>query len=230
MPSYAPAVDAEQIAIVGNALGADARAAIVASLMGGTAHTGLELSRHCGLARSTVSEHLGVLVDAGLVTVEAQGRHRYFRLRSAEVAELIEALGEALPRPITAKRSMPAGLAHARSCYDHLAGTLGVRLFDSLLARGWLETDDGGLALTDAGRSGLDELGVEWLGSTRPAVRRCVDWSERRTHLGGAVGAALLAHMLSERWLRRGARQRRVLEVTRLGRTEFVRQLGIEVA
>jgi DNA-binding transcriptional ArsR family regulator len=223
-------VNAEQIATVGNALGAEARAAIVASLMGGTAHTGIELSRHCGLARSTVSEHLGVLVDSGLVTVEAQGRHRYFRLRSAEVAELIEALGEALPPPISPARSIPAGLAHARSCYDHLAGTLGVRLFDALLARGWLLSDDGGLALADAGRSGLDELGVEWFGSSRPALRRCVDWSERRTHLGGAVGAALLDHMLSERWLRRGAPQRRVLEVTRLGRSELVRRLGVEVS
>jgi len=87
-------VEADQIAIVGSALGSDARAAIVSSLMGGTAHTGVELARHCRLARSTVSEHLGVLVDAGLVTVEPQGRHRYFRLRSPEVAELIEALGE----------------------------------------------------------------------------------------------------------------------------------------
>ena len=222
-------MDADQIAVVGSALGADARAAIVAALMGGTAHTGLELSRHCGLARSTTSEHLGVLVDAGLVTVEAQGRHRYFRLRSAEVAELIEALGEALPQPMSPRRSMPAGLAHARSCYDHLAGTLGVRLFDSLLARGWLVSDDGGLSLSDRGRRGLGDLGVEWLGSSRPAVRRCVDWSERRTHLGGSVGAALLEHMLAERWLRRGARQRRVLEVTRLGRTELVTRLGVEV-
>src|SRR5688500_7346603 len=116
---------AESLVTVASALGVPARAGIVTALMGGTAHTGTELARHVGIAPSTASEHLGVLVDAGLVAVEAQGRRRYFRLAGAEVATLVESMVATAPMPVP--RPDAGRLAAARACYDHLAGELGVR-------------------------------------------------------------------------------------------------------
>lgn len=218
-----------RLSTVASALGAPARAGIVTALMGGTAHTGVELARHVGIAPSTASEHLGVLVDAGLVAVEAQGRHRYFRLAGTEVAALVESMVAAAPDPVPLPRPRPGLLGAARTCYDHLAGALGVRLFDRLVELGAVELDGDGVALTGAGRDLLVGLGVPLTASSsRPVVRTCLDWTERRHHLGGATGAQLLSTLVARGWLRRSERQARRLDVTAVGRRSFADQLGIE--
>lgn len=218
---------AESLVTVASALGVQARAGIVTALMDGTAHTGSELARHVGIAPSTASEHLGVLVDAGLVAVEAQGRHRYFRLADADVATLVESMVATAPMP--APRPSAGYLDIARTCYDHLAGELGVRVFDRLVEMGAVETDGDGAVLTGTGRDLLAGLGVEpSTTSSRPAVRTCLDWTERRHHLGGTAGARLLSTMLARGWLRRSAREARRLDITAAGRRSLADELGIE--
>jgi hypothetical protein len=199
--------------------------------MGGTAHTNGELARHLGLAPSSVSEHVGVLLDAGLVRVEAQGRHRYVRLAGAHTAELLERVGvmasldSAPPAP-----RVPAALAFARSCHGHLAGSLGVGLYNGLLADGTLlAADDGQLRVTSEGAQRFDVLGVEPPAKGRVAVRPCLDWSERRHHLAGGMADNLLDHFLSNGWLRRHPHMPRALQLGTAGRRVFTDQLKIEV-
>jgi DNA-binding transcriptional ArsR family regulator len=212
-----------QLSVIGSALADDTRAEILTLLMDGRAHTGSELARHVGMARSTTSEHLSKLLDAGLVAVEPQGRHRYFRLASRDVAQLLEALG-ATPTPTAAPRpSTPAALAFARTCYDHLAGELAVQLYDHLVARAHVHEDGDRLALTPSGLELFETIGVDtqaMRSSKRPQVRRCLDWTERRHHLAGAAGAALLGALLANRWVTQGP-QPRSLRVTNAGKKAF---------
>jgi DNA-binding transcriptional ArsR family regulator len=226
-------MDAQRLAQVGKALSSEARAGIVVALMDGTAHTGQELARHLGIAASTTSEHLGVLVDAGLVTVSPQGRHRYFRLANAEVAALLEStlvtgdgVATEVPRPKVA-----AGLAYARSCYDHLAGQLGVEVFARLVELDAVVAEPAGLTLTPFGTDLFRRIGIDTDVDTspyaRPPLRACLDWSQRRHHLAGSLGARLLTTLLDDRWLRRNATHRRQLHVTPTGRTAFPTHLGI---
>lgn len=220
-------MDAERLVTVASALEVQARADIVTSLMGGTAHTGTELARHVGIAPSTASEHLGVLVDAGLVAVAAQGRHRYFRVAGAEVAALVESLAATGPSPVA--RPNGGRMGTARACYDHLAGPLGVRIFDQLVERGAVEVEPEGATLTGTGRDLLARLGVELpTASGRPVVRTCLDWTERRHHLAGVAGAQLLSMMLARGWLRRSPREARRLDITPAGRRGLADELGIE--
>ena len=224
-----PDHDVARIARLGAVLASESRASILSALMAGTGHTHTELARFLGRSVSSVSEHVGVLVDAGLVRVEPQGRHRYVRLADAGVAELIEHISRreidtAAPLP-----RVPAELAFARSCYGHLAGRLGVTLLDGMTARGWVEYGDGSMHLTDVGVHAFDELGVTPRAGRTPAVRACLDWSQRRPHLAGAYGDALLDTLLGRRWLRRHTTRPRVLELTRLGRTELPTAFHIEV-
>jgi DNA-binding transcriptional ArsR family regulator len=219
-------VDAPHLAAVGTALGSPARAGIVGALMGGTAHTARELADHVQVTPPTASEHLGRLLDAGVVVVEAQGRHRYYRLAGPEVAHAIEALLVAVPPPPERPR-VPAAMAFARSCYDHLAGELGVRLCDRLVAETGDEVD-----LTPEGRDLLAGWGVDLAdrrnGSRdhRPLVRTCLDWTQRRHHLAGAAGAGMLATFLDRGWLRRHPARRRELHLTAAGRTALAAHLG----
>jgi DNA-binding transcriptional ArsR family regulator len=209
-----------QLSALGAVLADDTRAEILTLLMDGRAHTGSELARHVGVVPSTASEHLSRLLDAGLVGVEPQGRHRYFRLASRDVAELLETLGAtpaltAAPRP-----AAPAALAFARTCYDHFAGELAVRLYDHLVAQAHLHDADEGLALTPSGLRLFDSIGIDIeaiKSSQRCSVRRCLDWTERRHHLAGAAGAALLDALLANRWVTQGS-QARSLRVTNAGR------------
>jgi DNA-binding transcriptional ArsR family regulator len=210
-----------RLSTIGSLLADDTRADILTVLMDGRAHTGSELARHVGVAPSTTSEHLSKLLDAGLVAVEPQGRHRYFRLASSDIAQLLETLG-ATPSPTPAPRpSVPAALAFARRCYDHLAGELAVQIYDELVARAHLrEGDEQRLVLTRSGAELFETIGVDTrsIGSgRRPGARRCLDWTERRHHLAGAAGAALLDALLSNRWVVQGPRPRS-LRVTDAGR------------
>lgn len=231
-----PAADGQGLAAVAALLADRTRAHFCLALIDGRSWTAGELARHAGVARSTATEHLNALVDAGLLAQERQGRHRYVRLAGPEVAELIErlaALAEPSTPPAPAPVSLSAAgrshaLARARTCYDHLAGALGVAVTDAMTDRGLLDWTHG-LTLTPAGRDWLDRLAIPTpapTGSRRPAVRPCLDWTERRPHLAGAVGAAICRHAFEAGWLSRIGTTRAV-KLTDTGRTALARHLGL---
>ena len=196
--------------------GDPARAGMLHALMDGRALTASELARVAGITPQTASGHLARLVVAGLLAVEKQGRHRYHRLASPAVAQMMESImqvasgpGTTRPRFVVGPRD--AALRAARTCYDHLAGGLGVALADALVEGGQVElASDGGL-VTDAGirffsRIGIDLDVLTTFSGKRPArvlCHPCLDWSERRPHLAGTIGAALCAHSIGEGWIRR---------------------------
>ena len=183
------------------------------ALMDRRARTATELAALAGVGAATASAHLKRLLEMGLVKVAASGRHRYYQLASAEVARTLEALGVLAGSEFTP--STPDTLRQARSCYDHIAGWLGVALHDGLMARRWLTP---AYTLTNAGRRGLAAQGLDVgaLPTRRRFAFACLDWSERRSHLAGALGAALLDQALAKRWLRRDAGTRS-LEITAAG-------------
>lgn len=207
-------------------IGDRARIDMLNALMAGRALTATELADHAGVARPTASAHLAALTEAGLLDVEKQGRHRYFRLANEDVAGLLESLmGVAYRTSSAAVRTGPVdpALRQARACYDHLAGAWGVRIHDSFVRRGFLRLDTDALQLTDAGRAFIDGTGIDLdalARSRRPLCRACLDWSERRHHLAGALGASLLEHFLARGWLRRN-RDSRALVVTARGQCEL---------
>lgn len=217
-----------RLAKIGAILADETRAEILTALMDGRGRTGGELARFAGVAPSTGSEHLSKLLDAGLVTVEAQGRHRYFRIASDEVAAMLESLGAAAPVDAFRSRA-PAALTYARSCYDHLAGELAVLIFDQLVNDGHLDRVDGHLQLSESGTALLASTGIDIEAlrrSKRPIVRSCLDWTQRRHHLAGAAGAALLGISLERRWVIRGT-QPRSIRLTSQGRTALGERMGL---
>lgn len=187
------------------------RAAFCLALLDGRAWTAGELARHAGVSPPTATAHLDRLVERGLLVQHRQGRHRYLRLADHRTAELLEDL-VAAAGPVTESRrglravTASAALARARTCYDHLAGRLGVAITDAMTRSGLLD-QTGGVAFTDAGRAWLaGPVGVDPAGlrtTRRPLVRLCLDWTERRPHLGGAVGAAICRCLLERGWVRR---------------------------
>jgi len=218
---------------VGRALAAPARSVMVGLLMDGTARPAGELARAAGVGAPAASEHLAVLVDAGLVVSRAQGRHRYYALAGPHVADALEALGAlAAPAPVSGyRRSREAErLAGARFCYDHLAGRLGVGLAEAWVGAGWL-ADAEVLLLTDAGADGLRRLGVDVDGAVaarRPTTRACLDWTERRVHLAGALGAAVGARFVDAGWVARSGG--RGLRLTGSGRDLVRDAWGLDLA
>jgi DNA-binding transcriptional ArsR family regulator len=212
------------------------RAAILSAVLDGRSLPAGELARVAGVTPATASTHLAKLVDGGLLVAERHGRHRYFRLADASVAHAIEMLATvARPRvAATAKEAYVVnGIRFARSCYDHLAGRLGVEVVNALVAREALVHDERGFAPgkeADASFGALgvdiDEVSERARRSRRPLTRECLDWSERRLHLAGALGAALLAALIEREWLAR-VPSGRALRVTNEGRRAFRRELGI---
>jgi DNA-binding transcriptional ArsR family regulator len=225
--------DGKGVAQLAGLLADATRATFCLAMLDGRAWTAGELARLAGVVPSTASAHLTRLVEGGLVTEVRQGRHRYLRLANPQVAQMVEDLAERVPAPPDPVRSLraataSAALAHARTCYDHLAGRLGVLLVDAMAGRGLLDVS-GGLALTPRGLDWLGELGIDvpvLRAARRPLVRDCLDWTERRPHLGGAAGAALCGHFLSSGWIERLASGRAV-RVTAAGEQELVRVLDI---
>ena len=217
-----------------------ARTAMLQALMDGRALTASELARIAGVTPQTASEHLARLVAGGLLDVERQGRHRYHRLASPAVAQMIENIMQVASNLEVARRSIvtgprDAGLRAARTCYDHLAGRLGVGLTDALVAGGHLElaTDAGiitrpGVALF--GRLGIDVGGLSGVKgkAARVLCRPCIDWSERRPHLAGAVGAALCARSFDQQWIRRVEGTRGVT-LTPKGQRVFREVVGMRI-
>jgi DNA-binding transcriptional ArsR family regulator len=225
-------VTAESVASFAGLLADRSRAAMCLALLDGRAWTATELARHAGIGRPTATEHLNALVQAGLLAEERQGRHRYVRLADVEIAQLLEELSAIAGQPErpVSLRAVQAGhhLAAARTCYDHLAGTLGVTLYDALVARRLIAVE-AGLVLTTAGRTWFTELaGAEALRprGSRPLLRTCLDWTERRTHLGGALGAVLCQQLLERGWVIR-TRDYRAISVTTAGSRALEDSLGV---
>lgn len=202
------------MAVIAAVIGDPARANMLAALMAGQALTAGELAGEAGVTPQTASGHLARLVDAGLLLVEVQGRHRYYRIAGPEVAEALETLlvlAERTGRTRVRPGPRDEALRAARRCYDHLAGSAGVALYDALVARGDLALARDGLAPSAAGRARFAAFGIDMgdlEGRRRPLCRACLDWSERRPHLAGALGAALLQAFLSRGWLKPDAKSR----------------------
>ena len=233
------------VAVVAALVGEPARARVLMALADGRALAASTLAAEAGVAASTVSGHLARLVDGGLLCVEESGRHRYFRLARPEVAHAIEALAAIAPaRPVRSLSDSTHGgaIRLARTCYDHLAGRLGVALFEALVSGGVLHSEakeEGAdpvlgagraleLSLTGTGRERLVHLGVVVDPPTRrPQLAYCVDWSEQRPHLAGWLGAALLDRFVTLGWIVR--KPRRVVTLTDAGRAGLATQLGVDL-
>ncbi len=226
--------DGPNIARIAALIGDNARADVLTALMADRALTATELAGIAGVTKQTISAHLAKLLEAGLINVDRQGRHRYFRLAGRDVAQLLESLmGVAFRTGAVRVRSSPRepALRKARVCYDHLAGELGVLAYEAMIARRVFELRDDGLRLTEAGRRWFATIGVDaanTAASTRRAVcRPCLDWGERRHHLGGALGTALLERIIGLGWARR-ARDSRVVGFTARGEQAFRGALGAD--
>ncbi|MFH9422965.1 ArsR/SmtB family transcription factor [Streptomyces sp. NPDC017529] len=211
------------------------RAAFCLALLDGRAWTAGELAAYAGVAPSSASEHLTRLTEGGLLVERRQGRHRYVQLASPRVAELLEGLTAHLDPPAERPRGLravnaSAALARGRTCYDHLAGRLGVAVTDAMTERGLID-QAGGFALTAAGAGWFAEaLGVDAAGlgtGRRPTARGCLDWTERRQHLAGTAGARLCAGLLERAWVRRVGSGRAV-RLTTAGAGALRELLGLD--
>lgn len=220
------------LARIAATVGDPRRIQMLALLMEGRALTAKELALGAGVEPATATAHLKRLLEDGLLESASQGRHKYFRFASEHVAQLVESLMRVAPP----RKSAPAAredepIRAARYCYDHLAGSLGTGLFTLMLRKGWLEpvvADAKALALTPRGEKGLAQLGLDVEGARgrrRQFACRCLDWSERKDHLGGALGAALAEHFKAAQWIER-QKHSRVVRITPLGDEAF-RRLGV---
>ncbi len=201
-----------RLAQVAAAIAEAARSKILCALLDGKARTSTELSVIAEVSPATTSVHLQKLREAGLIELNVQGRHRYFALSSIEVAQALEAL-LVVVGGVQFKPSTPPRLRQARTCYDHLAGEVAVRLHDELLQRAWLTVCEHDYELTSTGTQALQELGIptKLVSKRRRFACACLDWSERRPHLGGALGAGILQWMEQRKWLERDLDSRAVV-------------------
>lgn len=225
--------NAIDITDIAGLLADSSRSTMLQALMDQRARTAGELARLAKIAPSTASQHLGRLTDCGLLVVVAQGRHRYYRLTDPRVAALLESMMAFAPAP-AAPHAPNVGfdLRFVRTCYDHLAGTVATALYDRLAADGTLHVTAEGLALTPAGARRLRSLGIDsetLQASRRPLARACLDWTERRHHLAGALGAALLSSFRARDWLI-PRNIPRALRVTTTGRRALASHFDIDVS
>jgi DNA-binding transcriptional ArsR family regulator len=234
-----PILGDAQISEIGTLLADRARCRLLMALNDGRMLPASVLADEAGVARSTASSHLGKLTEAGLLEVETNGRHRYYCLSGPHVGQLLEQLSQMAPaRPVRSLRegTRAAHLRNARTCYDHLAGRLGVSVMTAMLDNGYLDGGDGlfhpkearedrvsghgrdnDYSLTDPGWVFLDDAGIKIPAGNRSVIRYCVDWSEQRHHIAGLLGRAILDRFLDASWIRRRKTGRSV-EVTPEGR------------
>lgn len=231
--------DEPPMARIGALIGSPVRARILTVLFDGRAMTATELANDVGTAAATTSEHLALLLGGGLITREKSGRHHYYSLASAEVAQALESLVATLAPASEGPAVAPSGRARAaqplkpiqraRFCYDHIAGHLGVAMADGLLERGALSLEGEHYQVTDRGQVLLAEMGVcleTARAKKRIFAKQCLDWSERRHHIAGALGAALAEACLQRCWVQRTS-ERRVLSLTPQGKRALSSLLGL---
>jgi DNA-binding transcriptional ArsR family regulator len=224
------------VSTIAAAIGEPARARMLYCLMDGHARTSTELAVVANVSPSTASVHLNRLKTTHLVKVLVQGKHRYYSLEGLDVAHVLEGLsvlaGGSRDKFVP---NTPSRLCAARTCYDHLAGTVGVSLHDRFKTLGWLSAsskdNDNSCDLTPAGTKAFEALGID-LAATRSLRRRfasaCLDWSERRPHTGGALGAAIMKVALKRRWVTQDL-DSRALSITNVGRREILARFGLHV-
>lgn len=226
--------DEPGIARVAGLLADPGRAKILWALIDGTTRPAGELAFAANISAQSASAHLAKLVDGGLLTQEAQGRHRYFRIASADIADAIEGLASLsaarprAPRSVLPSKSVPVQFLHARSCYDHLAGEMAVRILEAMLRARWLAPEGRDFSLTRLGEKQLAALGADLDAarrSRRVFARACVDLTQRRPHLSGALAAALLDLYARRSWILR-ARRSRLVTITPKGQEAFRRMFG----
>ena len=222
--------DGPDISRVAALIGDPGRANMLAALMSGKALTAGELAAEAGVSAQTASAHLQGLEAGRLISRARQGRHHYFKLASDDVAGVLEALmGLAAKTGQLRTRTGPrdAELRQARVCYNHLAGDMGVALFDAMVARGFLDVGPDRLALTAIGQEKITQLGIVLAGKSRaPLCRECLDWSERRSHLAGRLGRGILDHVYAQGWAKR-VEGTRAVRFTRQGDVAFRAAFGI---
>jgi DNA-binding transcriptional ArsR family regulator len=203
------------IARIASLVGDPARANMLNALMGGTALTASELALEAGVSLPTASSHLGKLMEGGLLTVASQGRHRYYGLAGPQVAGMIEAI-TGVAEAVGPKRVRPGprdgAMRVARVCYDHLAGEQAVAMLDRLVDKNVLVRDEQEIRLGPSAASHFAAIGIDlYTRPRRPVCRACLDWSVRRSHLAGTLGAAILDKILAEKWARREKDSRAVI-------------------
>lgn len=220
------------IALIGALIGDPARANMLNALLSGKALTATELASEAQVTPATASSHLAKLEGGGLVSQQKSGRHKYFSLADADVAGVLEALGcLAAKRGHLRTRTGPKdpALRKARICYNHLAGEMGVRMFDSLLTRGHVAEAGGDLILTDDGRGFVSGFGIDpepLEAARRPMCRSCLDWSARRNHLAGSLGSAMLERITALGWAKR-EQGTRAIRFTRNGEAAFLERFAV---
>jgi DNA-binding transcriptional ArsR family regulator len=219
------------VAAVGALLAEPARAKVLLALVDGRSLAASVLAAEAGVTASTASHHLARLVDAGLITAVTRGRHRYFTLSGPQVAELIEAVARVAPmQPITSLRqgTRAHAVRYARRCYDHLAGRLGVAVTDALQERLALVAGESatGYTVTEEGATMFAELGID--ARCGDVARCCLDWTEQRNHIAGALGRALMTRLLDAGWLTRDS-STRSLRLTEFGRVALPTRLGVRL-
>ena len=216
------------IARMGALVGDPVRAGMLAVLMDGSERAAGELARQAGASPQAASAHLSLLLDGGLLAVSARGRHRYYRLRDADVAHAIETLSFAANLAGRKTEHLAPALKHARRCYDHIAGALGVAICDSLILKGRVIAGSDGFAISAAGHEWLAKLDLSPPHAMRrAAVRPCLDWTEGRPHIAGWLGAALCERLQTACGLKRNS-QNRALTLTPKGRALLGEYFGLE--
>ncbi len=219
------------IARIAALIGDPARANMLTALMSGKALTATELAAEANITAQTASAHLGKMTSAMILHPRRQGRHRYYAIRDEGVVDVLAGLmGLAERAGLSRTRTGPkdAALRHARSCYNHLAGDMGVTLFDGLARRGYLSGVGAELALTPDGRAFFADFGIDLQALSRkssPLCRECLDWSARRSHLSGNLGRAILGRMIELEWAARDANSRAIL-FSDIGKTAFAETFG----
>lgn len=218
--------DGPYISTVASLMGDPARASMLTALMSGQALTAGELARQAGIAPPTASGHLGHLLSGGLLIAEKQGRHRYYRIAGPDVAAAIEALMD-LTEQLGRSRFRPGpkepAMRKARVCYDHLAGERGVELFERLTRQKLITLEDGVIGVTEHGEARIRAFGIDMdslKSARRPMCKTCLDWSERRSHMAGGLGAGLLNRIFDLKWAKR-VDGTRVVRFTASGEAAF---------
>jgi DNA-binding transcriptional ArsR family regulator len=222
----------DRFGYIATLLGDKARAIMLWSLLDGKAYTATELSICANISKQSASNHLAKLLDAQLLAVEKQGRHRYYRLANPRVAQVIESMASLIPdAQIKSINTKPKAknIAYARTCYDHLAGELGVKITNALIKKDILKPIDNDYTVTAYGLKWFSKLDInidELKLKKRSFAHKCLDWTERKHHLAGSLGAALLEYMICNDWIRKKKNSREVL-VTSLGVKELNNRLEL---